>query len=155
MACETLDITKNRIEDKVERITDSGCWVWTGTTTSRGYGQIISNNKKFYAHRASFEAFVGKIPDGMVVCHACDNVHCVNPDHLFLGTQKDNLQDMKAKGRSTRGEKNTQAVLTENKVLEIRSLLNAGWTQDEIAKHFNVSRSNIGLIKRKERWSHV
>ena len=152
---QKMDITKNRIESKAERVTESGCWIWTGTVTSRGYGQLISHNKKVYAHRASFQAFVGDIPDGMVVCHACDNVHCVNPDHLFLGTQKDNLQDMKHKGRSTRGEKNTQAVLTESKVMEIKSLLDAGWTQEQVAKHFKVSRSNIGLIKRKARWNHV
>ena len=72
------------------------------------------------AHRASYEAFVGQIPKGMYVCHACDNVACVNPNHLFLGTQKQNLQDMKTKGRSTRGEKNAMSKLTENDVRTIK-----------------------------------
>lgn len=145
-------ITKERIEAKVEKIPEAGCWIWMGATQVRGYGEILSSNRKMLAHRASYEAFVGPIPKGMYVCHACDNVYCVNPNHLFLGTQKQNLQDMAAKGRSTRGERNPQAKLTEEKVRAIRS---SNSTSSELAKMYNVSVSNIHSIKRKQRWTHV
>lgn len=150
-------ITKKRIEDKVVRIPEGGCWVWMGTTTSRGYGQLISDNKKHYAHRASYEAFVGPIPKGKYVCHSCDNVYCVNPNHLFLGTQKENLQDMASKGRSTRGEKNPRAKLTEMDVYVIKKVFMS--KQDvsdmDIAKTYNVSRSLIQSIRTGKRWNHV
>lgn len=152
---KNIPITKQRIESKVDLIPEAGCWIWTGTVTSRGYGQLLSHNKRVYAHRAAFQAFVGEIPDGMVVCHTCDNVHCVNPNHLFLGTQKDNLQDMKQKGRSTMGEKNTQAKLTEGKVKAIKLLLSAGYQEAQVAQEFQVSRQTINLIKLGKRWSHV
>ena len=148
----SLFIATERIEKKVERIPESGCWVWMGTTTVRGYGQIEHKTKKLYAHRASYEAFVGEIPQGMYVCHTCDNVSCVNPNHLFLGTQKQNLQDMAKKGRSTRGEKNPGAKLTEEQVNQIRTM---DGTCSFISKIFNVSSSAISAIKRKERWSYV
>lgn len=148
-------ITKERIEDKVERIPEGGCWVWMGTTTVRGYGQLISNNRKHYAHRASYEAFIGEIPKGMHVCHACDNVYCVNPAHLFLGTQKQNLEDMASKGRSTRGSKNARAKLNEEQVKGVKTLLNLGWSCAAIARTVGVSASCISQIKRKESWNHV
>jgi hypothetical protein len=148
----SLFVATERIEKKVERIPEGGCWVWMGTTTVRGYGQIEHKTKKLYAHRASYEAFVGPIPQGMYVCHTCDNVSCVNPNHLFLGTQKQNLQDMARKGRSTRGEKNPGAKLTEEQVNQIRTM---DGTCSFISKIFNVSSSSISAIKRKERWSYV
>ena len=152
MSAKIKPITKERIEAKVEKIPEAGCWIWMGATQVRGYGEILSSNRKMLAHRASYEAFVGPIPKGMYVCHACDNVYCVNPNHLFLGTQKQNLQDMAAKGRSTRGERNPQAKLTEEKVRAIRS---SNSTSSELAKTYNVSVSNIHSIKRKQRWTHV
>jgi hypothetical protein len=145
-------ITKERIEAKVEKIPEAGCWIWMGATQVRGYGEILSSNRKLLAHRASYEAFIGPIPKGMYVCHACDNVYCVNPNHLFLGTQKQNLQDMAAKGRSTRGEKNARAKLTEEQVKQIRAI---SGSNSFIAKLFNTSSSNINLIKSKKRWTHV
>ena len=145
-------ITKGRIEDKVEIVTESGCWIWMGTTTVRGYGQIESNNRKLYAHRASYQAFIGEIPEGMNVCHSCDNTYCVNPSHLFLGTQKQNLEDMARKKRSTFGEKNTQAKLTEN---IIKYILESNHPGSLLANQFNVSVSLISAIRRKERWNHV
>jgi hypothetical protein len=152
---ESKMISKNRIENKVELVTESGCWIWMGSTTSRGYGQLIDDNKKYYAHRASYEAFVGEIPSGMYVCHRCDNRFCVNPSHLFVGTQKDNLQDMKIKGRSTRGEKNKQAKLTKHAVEAIKWGLKNGIKEKDLAENWGVCRQTINNIKNKKRWSHV
>lgn len=148
-------ITKERIESKVEKVPEAGCWIWMGATQVRGYGEILSSNRKMLAHRASYEAFVGPIPKGMYVCHACDNVYCVNPNHLFLGTQKQNLQDMAAKGRSTRGEKNAMSKLTEDNIKEIRQLFVSGVSCKKISKIFEVTTSCISKIKRKETWNHV
>ena len=152
-----MQITKERIEAKVERIPEAGCWIWMGSSQVRGYGEIISNNRKYLAHRASYEAFVGQIPKGMYVCHACDNVACVNPNHLFLGTQKQNLQDMKTKGRSTRGEKNAMSKLTENDVRIIKKFFftKEDVADKEIAKLYNVCRQTINSIRNGRKWNHV
>ncbi len=81
-----------------------GCWLWLAYKTKRGYGQFSINKKSFRANRISYELFVGKIPDGLFVCHSCDNPPCVNPDHLWLGTQLDNVIDRDRKGRQCRGK---------------------------------------------------
>jgi len=150
-----LDITKERIESKVEKIPEAGCWIWMGATQVRGYGELISHNRKHLAHRASYEVFVGLIPEGMNVCHSCDNVYCVNPAHLFLGTQKQNLQDMASKGRSTRGQRNPMAKLTEEEVKDIKYFLSIGINDFDIAKQYEVTRGAINLIKQGKRWNHV
>jgi hypothetical protein len=148
-------ITKERIENKVERIPEGGCWVWIGTTTVRGYGQIISNNRKHYAHRASYEAFIGEIPKDMHVCHACDNVYCVNPAHLFLGTQKQNLEDMARKGRSTKGERNPMSKLNKEDVKDIKYLFSTGLSDSEISIEFSVCRQTINNIRNGKVWKNV
>ena len=155
MSQQPLPITQERIEAKVLRIPEAGCWVWMGGTTVRGYGQIESNKRKLYAHRASYEAFVGPIPEGMYVCHACDNVACVNPNHLFLGTQKQNLQDMANKGRSTRGEKNPMAKLSEEDGKDIKYLIRTGLSSKDLSVEYGVSPNAINLIKQGKRWNHV
>jgi hypothetical protein len=149
-----VPLSTERIEAKVEKIPEAGCWIWTGTTTVRGYGQIISNNRKHYAHRASYEAFIGPIPEGMNVCHACDNVYCVNPAHLFLGTQKQNLEDMARKKRSTLGEKNPMAKLRSKDVQDIKHRINLGNSDSKIALEFNVSRQTINNIKHGRVWKN-
>jgi len=148
-------ITKERIDNKVERIPEGGCWVWMGTTTVRGYGQIISNNRKHYAHRASYEAFIGEIPKDMHVCHACDNVYCVNPAHLFLGTQKQNLEDMARKGRSTKGERNPMSKLNKEDVKDIKYLFSTGLSDSEISIEFSVCRQTINNIRNGKVWKNV
>jgi hypothetical protein len=88
-----------RFERKYIPVTESGCWIWLGGLQGKGYGQFTLKNKRVKAHRFSFEQFVGEIPDGMLVCHHCDVMCCVNPAHLFVGTNSDNMSDCANKGR--------------------------------------------------------
>jgi len=125
MITETL---KARFDEKYSKGPEDECWNWQASTAGKGYGQIKipGTRRQIYAHRLSYLIHLGEIPDGKEVCHTCDNPLCVNPAHLFLGTRKDNAQDMKQKFRSTFGEKNARAKLTEKdviKILEIHLLL--------------------------------
>lgn len=97
---------------RIERL-ESGCWKWKGAIHSEGYGKVRMNRKTIGTHRASWIISNGPIPDGHFVCHRCDNRYCVNPDHLFLGTHRDNMNDMSAKGRKFK-------TLTPQEVLDIR-----------------------------------
>ncbi len=83
----------------------SGCWFWTGSDNTQGYGIIRRGARRLMAHRVAYELFIGKIPSGMLVCHHCDNPPCVRPDHLFIGTAKDNIRDCVSKGRSKEQKK--------------------------------------------------
>lgn len=131
----------------------SGCWLWMRGCGAGGYGQIwVGKNQ--YAHRASFETFIGPIPDGMWVLHKCDVPSCINPDHLFLGTNADNVKDRGAKGRHARqrGEEHGNAKLTEAEVIAIRTDTRL---QREIARDHGVSRRAVSHIKKRTRWAHV
>jgi hypothetical protein len=108
------------------------------------------------AHRASYEAFKGPIPDGMHVLHQCDVTECVNPDHLFLGTQLDNVRDMMTKGRAKKrglsGQLNPRSKLTSADIIAIRS---ATGSDPQIAKEFGVTPSNILAIRHRRTWKHI
>jgi HNH endonuclease len=88
-----------RIEKKIERIPESGCWIWMACLFATGYGAMNFRGKAVKAHRHIYEVTVGPIPPGMDLCHHCDVRECVNPDHMFVGTRQDNMDDAKAKGR--------------------------------------------------------
>lgn len=136
------------------------CWLWTGTIQMpNGYGVISESGKKgrrWYAHRYSYTLNKGAIPDGMIVCHRCDNRPCVNPDHLFLGTCRVNMQDAVAKERMTRGEDCHSARLTENDVVELRSRFAlGGCTYKGAAREYGVTDQTIKYAVIGRTWSHV
>ncbi len=97
-----LDLNNEQMKRFEAKFTKKGtnqCWLWSAATVQNGYGQVRFKNKAYLAHRASYLLYTGNIPSGMKVCHSCDNRLCVNPNHLWLGTQKDNLHDMWSKKR--------------------------------------------------------
>lgn len=136
-----------------------GCWDWGGSKNKNtGYGKVLrggSGNGSVLAHRASWELHNGPIPDGMCVCHRCDNRSCVNPDHLFLGTHADNSADMVAKGRSTRGERGGHRSLTEDDVFSIIDEYKDGVSRAAIAKKHGVAKSTIYHIMERRIWAHL
>lgn len=154
MDVRALPLTQERIKKRAEFDPDTGCWNWSGVLHKQGYGMIRSGRTHHLTHRASYKVFKGEIPEGLFVCHRCDNRKCVNPDHLFLGTVQDNQQDMKSKDRSMFGEKSSAAKLKESDVLQILSL-RGGMTQRAIAKMFNVSPALICMILKGAVWQRT
>ena len=132
----------------------TGCWIWVGHIGSRGYGRIKVNRKTKSAHRVSYELFVGEIPDGMFVCHSCDTPACVNPDHLFLGTPKENSADMMRKWRDLQriGEHCSTAKLTTEQAKAISA---SSVPVKEIAKEFGLSLSAVYRIRSGKTWSRA
>lgn len=143
----------DRFMDKVASIPIAGCWLWTGSVSPLGYGQLTHGNKHQTAHRFSWRRSVGEIPPGMCVLHRCDVPSCVNPHHLFLGTKRDNTHDMMKKGRDRCiGERNPGAKLTSADIAAIRA---HSESCVKAARRFGVSRSTISAIRRGEtRVSH-
>lgn len=134
---------------------ESGCWEWLGFKMKNGYGHQRFGGKKWLAHRYSYAIHRGNIPDGLCVMHTCDNPSCVNPNHLSLGTQSDNIADCVNKNRVARGESRGSKI-TADKVLRIRSMYKSGeYFQKDLADLFGVSRTNITLIVNNKRWTHL
>ncbi len=125
------------------------CWFWVGTVTKWGYGQFSTVDRRFAAHRYSYSLAHGSIPDGLFVCHSCDNRNCVNPAHLWVGTAQENMTDMQIKGRGYHpcGEGAANAVLSTKQVAAVRGLLEVGMPQREIAAAFGVSQTCVSDIK--------
>lgn len=152
-------LTKESIKVRMT-VSDSGCWLWNGTKktcrrNTHKYGWVTFQGKQMSAHRASWILFNGEIERGFVVCHKCDVPECINPEHLFIGTQKDNVKDMIAKGRKWIGiairkidGKPNRAKLTESDVVEIHALRNLGMSQSKIAQKIGVSQGCISQLLR-------
>lgn len=134
----------------------SGCWLWIGSVRNEQipYGRIMVNGKSVQATRFSYERFVGEVPQNMFVCHRCDNSICVNPHHLFLGTPKDNMDDMAEKGRKYRqkGTIHWNSKLSEEDVIAIR---NSESKSVVLAKQYGVSDRQIAKIRLGQRWIHI
>lgn len=137
---------------------DDDCWPWCGPRNKRGYGHWKFHGKTRKATRIMWEIFKGPIPKGLSVLHECDNPCCVNIGHLFVGTQKDNVDDCVAKGRNwfppQNGEQHSQAKLNNEKVKEILALENL-FSHTAIGKRFNISRSVVTRIFHGDLWGHV
>lgn len=162
------------LADRLERYTvrdgglvaglDSPCWRWTGAKHEFGYGLLNSGGPKarvLRAHRLRYEMHVGAIPDGMLVLHRCDNPECSNPEHLFLGTNADNMRDMGDKARSKfhkarfRGIEHGMAKLTDDVVRSIRADRAQGCTYDALAARYSISRSLACQVALRRIWKHV
>lgn len=156
------------------------CWIWAGAKSDKRYGFFKIQNKMLKAHRLSYELHKGDIPEGVLVCHSCDNPPCVNPDHLFLGTHKTNAEDRMQKGRHgdryrgmkalaigletlrqhpekyAHGERGGFAKLTNGRVREMRELYAQGLhSQKEIAKLFDISHAQANKIINRKTWKYV
>lgn len=136
----------------------SGCFLWMCAQHKQGYGSLAIKRKSLLAHRVSWELHRGPIPDGMKVLHSCDNPPCVNPDHLFLGTQSDNMSDCGRKGRSNKkGGINGNAKLTEDDVREIRAAPRKKFVCVKLAAQFGIALSTVRDIRSAagRNWSGV
>lgn len=157
-----LHIETEHLDDLLERLSkrshinpETGCIEWTGALMHQGYGHINWRGKVHRTHRLSYAAVNGDIPEGMFVCHKCDNPKCMNPEHLFLGTRSDNLADMVQKKRSTIGERNPMSKVNAATVQAIRIWGQTGMFHKKIAEKFGITREAVGLILRGERWKYV
>lgn len=163
---------KTRFLAKFKQGSPDECWEWKGAKITSGYGLAWAERKKITAHRLSYQIFKGEIPKSLCVCHACDNPLCVNPNHLWLGTHKDNMQDCFKKGKLNKsnksknkgqkcffwdkhlniGEKNNNAKLTEEQVRIIRS---SNLKLKELAKIYETTTSAIWQVKKFKTWKHI
>lgn len=147
----TKDISRFRSHIKV---VESGCHEWTGSLKPNGYGQSSmidkTGNSHRLSHRVAWEIENGPIPNGMFVCHTCDNRLCVNPDHLFLGTQADNIRDAARKGRMATGQHNGNGKLSDEDKRLIIAAIDSGMSQAKIGKMYGVSERTVGRL-----WNHI
>lgn len=150
---------EQRFHEKYIIDEETGCWLWQAARSGRGYGTMKIGGRKEAAHRISYELHKGPIPDGLLGCHKCDVRLCVNPEHIFLGTNMDNTQDMINKGRQRyvgqKGAANPKAILDEKKVRVIIKLIAKGMNNRAIANQFGVSHGTVSLIRLGKCWPDI
>lgn len=131
------------------------CWLWTGYLLKDGYGSFSEFRKSIPAHRYSYKEFVAPIPVGLLVRHSCDNPSCVNPEHLVLGTQKDNCQDAVSRGRNVHGESHGGCKITASIAKQVKVLLSLGRSMVAISQELHISYYVVCDIKRGKTWNSV
>ncbi len=143
--------TLARFESKINKT--GGCWLWLGYVAKDGYGTFSYKQQDSKAHRASYQIYKGNIPKGMFVCHSCDIRHCVNPQHLFLGSHQDNMTDMKNKDRQAKKGHDKSLKLCIEKANEIRDLYFKGiMNHQELAAYYGVARNTIHNVITNKSW---
>lgn len=146
---------EDRFWEKVDRGDPDECWEWQAGTAPGGYGLITKEGESEIATRVVWELKYDEKPGDLNVLHKCDNPPCVNPSHLYLGDQSDNLFDhMEAEDRNY-GEDHPGAKLTENQVKDIRRKAEEGTEREELAKEYEVTVQNISAVVRKDSWTHI
>lgn len=142
----------DRFHQKAMPVTESGCWIWIGATSR--YGSIRVDGKMKLAHRIAWALYKSPAPDDLEVCHHCDVPLCVNPNHLFLGSHKENCTDRDRKGRnvSLSGERHANSKLTTEDVIAIRA---SDELQDVLAKRFCVNQATVSSVLLRKSWKHV
>jgi hypothetical protein len=127
---------------------NTGCHIWLGATGLTGYGRTWFRKKTITTHRVAYLLAFGEIPDGMVVCHKCDMPSCCNPGHLFLGTQAENLLDMRAKGRANDpyGEKHPRSKLSDADAAAIRTAVAGGARQKDMAQKYGIAECTVSNL---------
>lgn len=151
-----------RFWSKVEIGNPDECWEWKAGNNGRGYGKFYvggDGNPQRYAHRISWSLANGDIPEGLILCHKCDNPKCINPDHLFLGTQAENMQDASKKGRCkpsmAHGNSSGHNKIDEKDIPDVKKMIAEGVSLKTIADIYGVSKQSIFHIKTGRNWSWI
>lgn len=146
-----------RFHSKYDTIEPLFCWEWKDTPTEWGYGTFKAGNRKLKSHRVAYFLHYGVDPGELLVCHACDNPLCVNPFHLFLGTDETNNADMVSKGRNRWliGQSHPNAKLTDEQIREIHDKVSLGAKYRDLAIEYGVSFGLIGHIMKGRNWTHI
>jgi hypothetical protein len=157
-SCRGKRTALERFEEKYS-VSESGCWEWEAGLDGKGYGKFgVETSKSIFAHRWSYEHFIGPIPEGFFICHKCDNPKCVNPDHLFAGTHQDNMDDMARKGRARSGnvgESHHRAILSASDVRLMRALHRDGASMYSLSKRFGIGYTTAKHAIKGKTWKHA